>query len=62
MIMISRDMTREEALAVWSENMNDLIGAFMDANVDPDQPETPTAAIIEVIIAWIHEGDECAAA
>lgn len=62
MIMISRDMTRAEALAVWNENMDDLVDAFIAADVDPDQPGTPTAAIIEVIIAWIHEGDECAAA
>lgn len=62
MIMISRDMTREEALKVWEENTLDLCDAFIAKNIDPDKPETETSAIIEVIIDWIQAGDECAAA
>ena len=62
MAFISKDMTREEVLKVWQENTFDLIDAMIEANIDPDKPETKTQDIIDVIIAWIESGDECAAA
>jgi KaiC/GvpD/RAD55 family RecA-like ATPase len=60
MIYISNDMTREEVLKVWQDNSFDLIDAMIDADVDPDKPETKTQDIIDVIRNWIEVGDECA--
>ena len=62
MTYITDATTREELLAIWNENTADLVDAFIAAGVDPDQADTPTEAIRDVIVAWIEAGDECAAA
>lgn len=55
--MITIETSREDLLtAVYSEM--DLVGAFMDANLDPEKMET--VAVYEFMQNWIEAGDECA--
>ena len=55
--MITNETSREELLtAVYSEM--DLVGAFIEAGLDPEIMET--AAVFEFVQTWIEEGDECA--
>ena len=61
-MMITEATTRQELIAVWHDNMSDLMDAFLAADVDPDLDTTPTDAIRNVIVSWIEAGDECSAA
>lgn len=57
--MITSETSREDLLAaVYSEL--ELVGAFVEANLDPE--EMDTAAVYEFVQAWVQEGDECAQA
>lgn len=60
-MFISQTTTRDELLAIWHDNIGELVDAFIAAGVDPDLPETSTDAIRAVLVAWIEAGDECAA-
>lgn len=62
MTFIDANTSREQLLAIWEENTNALVDAFIQAGVDPDLADTPTDAIRAVITNWIEAGDECAAA
>ena len=62
MTFITNETARDELLAIWNANTNELVDAFIAAGVDPDRAETSTAEIRAVIVAWIESGDECASA
>ena len=59
-MFIDTNTSREDLIKTWNENVAALVDAFIEADVDPDLPETTTEAIREVIISWIEAGDECA--
>ncbi len=59
-MFIDTNTSREDLIKTWNENVAELVDAFIEADVDPDLPETTTEAIREVIISWIEAGDECA--
>lgn len=60
--MITEETSREELIRVWHENLGELVDAFIEAGIDPDDDATPTSEIYRVIARWIEDGDECAAA
>jgi hypothetical protein len=60
MTFITETTSRDELLAIWAANTNDLVDAFIAAGIDPDEEATPTEAIRSVIVNWIEDGDECA--
>jgi len=59
--MITEHTTKTELLQIWNDNINDLVDAFIAANIDPDAEETTADQIRDVICQWIADGDECAA-
>ncbi len=59
-MFIDTNTSREDLIKTWNENVAELVDAFIEADVDPDLPETTTEAIREVIISWVEAGDECA--
>ena len=59
-MFIDENTSRADLIKAVDENLNDVIDAFIDADVDPHKPETPTEDIRRVLIAWIEDGDECA--
>ena len=61
MFLITDEMTREQLIDVWHENIGDLVDAFIAAGVDPDHSDSTADQIRDVISAWIEAGDECAA-
>jgi hypothetical protein len=61
-MFITETTSRADLLKVWNENTSEMLGAFLAANVDPDLDSTPTEDIRRVILQWIEDGDECAAA
>jgi hypothetical protein len=61
-LYLTEATTKDELLAFWIANTNELIDAFIAANVDPDLPETTADEIRAVLIQWCVDGDECATA